>query len=115
MLTITDTPNVARTLNRSAKARALADVYAAKLDGSPTQAACLDFDSRDALAVEAGVNTPSEATWDAVVAILEDRAANTPRLASVLPCGHRAGECGGHPYAEWQTGLVAAHGDGAGL
>lgn len=74
MLTTTDTPNVARDLNRSAKARRLADAYTAKLDGSPTQAACLDQEGRDALAIEAGTTAPSAATWSAVVAVLEDRA-----------------------------------------
>lgn len=75
MLTMTDTPNVARDLARSAKARLLADAYQAKLDGSATQAACLDQEGRDALAIEAGVHSPSAATWSAVVAVLEDRAA----------------------------------------
>lgn len=115
MLTTMEMPNVARDLNRSAKARALADTYAEKLDGSPTQAACLDQDGRDALAIEAGTTSPSAATWSAVVAVLEDRAVQYPSGRMTLPCGHAPGQCNGHNDSAWGASLRDKYGDGEGL
>lgn len=88
------TPNPGRDLNRAAKARRLADALeSVRSDiegdagvGFVAAAAALPVVGRQRVAELANVAEPSEATWSAVVAILEDRAARPRR--GTKPCGH---------------------------